>query len=269
MDYLRLTSKENNTIKLCRSLQQRKHREKQHLFLIEGLRNGWEALQSAWPLQYLLVDEKKAVQPELQRFLSAAEQRVKKIFLVSAPIFAGITDTQESQGILLLAQWRQQDTIAFFKQAAGKDVAILSGLQDPGNLGGILRTAWAAGLGGVILTDHTVDLYNPKVVRAAMGALYHLPVIALANEQVYSELKQRAYQILVADAGGKPVQHCLTEDTQAIAWVLGNEGNGPSDFWRQQRDETVSIPMAAEVESLNVGVAAGILFYAKLWQKKS
>ena len=137
---------------------------------------------------------------------------------------------------------------------------MLDGLQDPGNVGTILRTAWAAGLGGVLLVNECADIFSPKVVRAAMGAVYHLPALALSNDEAWALLQQLNCQLVCADAAGRDFRLCQWD--ASVAWLLGREATGPSAFWRGRAEQLVAIPMQAGVDSLNVAVAAGILFFS-------
>ncbi|MDD4571745.1 MAG: RNA methyltransferase [Clostridia bacterium] len=256
-----ITSRDNKFVKEIRSLQNKKSRDETGLFIIEGMRNAKEVLGTDTKIAYCLYTEKLAG----DKLVKALMQQQIPCYDVKDSIFHSLSATRESQGIILAAKKNNWEIKQFFVESAGKNLAILDHIQDPGNLGTILRSAWAAGLGGIIVLANGVDIYNPKVVRAAMGALYHLPVTMITAEEAYFQLKQHDYEILVADANGEDYHEfkCAAK----VAWLLGSEANGPEAFWRNKADFTLSIPMAKGVDSLNVAVAASILFFADIGEK--
>lgn len=256
-----IASKDNQHIKLVRSLDKKKARTKAGLFVVEGVRNCYEALTSAAHISFLLVKESKYNNPEITKLTALAAEKAITVLAAEDRVFDSAGNTEESQGVIAVAEMFEISEEEFRQRIAGRHIAVLDGLQDPGNAGTILRTAWAAGLGGVVLVDNSADLYNPKVVRSAMGAVYHVPFIRLDNAAAVKLLGDAGCVLAVADAAGEDFR-AFSADGKPIAWLLGSEGGGVSDFWRQQAAATVSIPMAPDVESLNVAVAAGILFFS-------
>lgn len=258
-----IVSKENRHIKLVRGLDRKKNRTKEGLFVAEGVRNCYEALTSAAHISFLLVKESKYDNPEIAKLTALAENNRIPVLAAADNVFDSASATEESQGIIAVAEIRQISADEFLQQIHGKPVAVLDGLQDPGNAGTILRTAWAAGLGGVVLVNNSADLYNPKAVRSAMGAVYHLPFIRLDNAAALELLAESGCVLAAADASGEDFRE-FSAGGKPIAWLLGSEGSGVSEFWREQAAATVSIPMAQGVESLNVAVAAGVLFFSQV-----
>ena len=256
-----ITSKDNKYIKLVRSLDKKKSRLKEGLFMIEGVRNCYEALTSDANISFLLVKESKCENPEIAKLIEMAEDKNIRVIPVEDRIFATAGNTEESQGIIVVAEIKDYSVEEFLVKVGNKKLAVLDGLQDPGNVGTILRTAWAADIGGIILVNNSADLYNPKVVRSTMGAIYNVPFIRLENQAAIELLKKNNYTLAVADAGGEDYRK-FNAVSKKVAWLLGSEGNGVSDFWREKADVTLSIPMAPNVESLNVAIAAGILFFS-------
>lgn len=256
-----ITSKDNKYIKLVRSLDKKKFRIKENLFMVEGVRNCHEALVSDMHISFLLVKESKCDNPEIAKLIEIAKENNYPVMPVDDKVFVSVGNTEESQGIIVVAEILNYSAEEFALEISGKKVAVLDGLQDPGNVGTILRTAWAADIGGIVLVNNAVDLYNPKVVRAAMGAIYHLPFIRMENALALDFLKKHGYILAAADAHGEDYRK-FPAVKKSVAWLLGSEGNGISDFWKANADITVSIPMASYVESLNVAVAAGILFFS-------
>jgi TrmH family RNA methyltransferase len=260
MAELIISSKDNRNVKLVRSLADKKGRRASGLFLTEGVANIREALASDLQAEMLLYADGCQSRPALADLLEQAEAKGAKLLALQSNLLAGLAQTEESQGLLLVLRQPACSTKAFAAAAAGRSVAVLDGLQDPGNVGTILRTAWAAGLGGVLLVNECADIFSPKVVRAAMGAVYHLPALALSNDEAWALLQQLNCQLVCADAAGRDFRLCQWD--ASVAWLLGREATGPSAFWRGRAEQLVAIPMQAGVDSLNVAVAAGILFFS-------
>ncbi len=260
MAELIISSKDNRNVKLLRSLADKKGRRASGLFLAEGVANIREALASDLQAEMLLYADGCQSRPALADLLEQAEAKGAKLLALQPNLLAGLAQTEESQGLLLVLRQPACSTKAFAAAAAGRSVAVLDGLQDPGNVGTILRTAWAAGLGGVLLVNECADIFSPKVVRAAMGAVYHLPALALSNDEAWALLQQLNCQLVCADAAGRDFRLCQWD--ASVAWLLGREATGPSAFWRGRAEQLVAIPMQAGVDSLNVAVAAGILFFS-------
>lgn len=256
-----INSKDNQYIKLARALKSKKQREEHGLFVVEGLNNIREALNSDLTPKFMLCDEAYADEPRVAELSSKALERGCKVMYVTERLLSSVSDTETSQGLLLAVRLPRISSADFAQKAADKHIAVLDGLQDPGNVGTILRTAWAAGLGGVLLVNNSADPFAPKVVRAAMGAVYHLPVLALPNDRAAELLADMDCTLAVADAGGEDFADFCP--TKRIAWLLGREATGPSAFFRELAADVVAIPMAQGVDSLNVAVAAGILFFSQ------
>ncbi len=248
-----ITSRQNQYVKQASALKNKKYRDESGLFLVEGDNNCREALASGLEILYVFASWKSS-----DALLEHAALEKKPIFLVPEHLMEAISDTKTPQGLALVAKqrWQKPETVTRQK----KMVVLLDGIQDPGNVGTILRTAWAAGAGGVLVLPGSVDLYSPKVVRSAMGALYYLPCAKGSHEEAAAALAAHDYAVLLADAGGTPFDKIKT--SRPVAWLLGSEASGPSAFWRQAEHQKVAIPMAQGVDSLNVAVAAGILFFS-------
>ena len=170
MAELIISSKDNRNVKLVRSLADKKGRRSSGLFLAEGVANIREALASDLQAEMLLYADGCQSRPVLADLLEQAEAKGAKLLALQPNLLAGLAQTEESQGLLLVLRQPACSTKAFAAAAAGRSVAVLDGLQDPGNVGTILRTAWAAGLGGVLLVNECADIFSPQVVRAALGA---------------------------------------------------------------------------------------------------
>ena len=246
-----ITSTRNEKILLCHSLHRRKGREETGLFLVEGLRLCEECLKRApETVEFLLYGERLADHPIL---LNAKEKGIP-MFPVSEAAQKKASDSQQSQGILLVAHMPHR---ADRQSQLGGDVLALSGIADPGNMGAILRSAWAFGIRDVLMDDGCVDAYNPKVVRSGMGAHFSIQLHQVENLLVALQgLQKQAYTIIGGDMDGTP-GGSSTQEKRCI--VIGGEAEGLSPEIKLCCDRLYSIPMVGGADSLNAAVAAGIL----------
>ena len=240
-------------------LKRRKAREAEGKFLIEGIRLSEEALRSDAPVEQMVFCREILKENErMMRLFRDASERDILVQQTDHRAMRGMCETQTPQGVLGIVQVPKRDR----DQAvlAKAPLLLLDRLRDPGNLGLILRTAEAAGAGALLLTPGSVEPYNPKAVRASMGSIFRLPIFP--NERpipLLTALRARGIRVLSAHTEGTPFHRVKPRDRFAL--VLGNEAFGVDPALIPFIDETVSIPMAAPVESLNVAVAAGILLY--------
>lgn len=250
----RITSRENQIYRQCRRLQRKKYRDASGLFLIEGKKLVREAQQEN-RVQLVVFDE--ACDPGERK--PSSVDRCQMVCMTHA-LFSTICDTKTSQGVLAVAsrpEWRRQDWLG----VPGSNLVILDRLQDPGNVGTILRTAEAAGYTAVCAMRGTADFFEPKTVRAAAGSLLRIPAIALGTAPQAVELLETAGKTIVVTDLRADCDYDDAALQQNIALVIGNEGRGVSDWWRRHAHIKVKIPMRGKVESLNAAVAAGLLMY--------
>ena len=247
-----IRSKDNKIWKRCEQLTMRKYRDRSGLYLIEGENLLDEAIRNHVRIETVLVREdcQKALPPE------AAD----KVFLLDARLFDKLAQTVTSQGILAVvakAEVRKEDFIGL----PGSNFIVLDRLQDPGNIGTILRTADAAGYRLAILMKGTADVYAPKVVRAATGSLFRMPVVSMASTEELVEFTRAAGKKLTATC--LDAQRCYYDEdlTHDIALVIGNEGSGVAPALIESSELRIKIPMQGNIESLNAAVAAGVLMY--------
>ncbi|MDD4752109.1 MAG: 23S rRNA (guanosine(2251)-2'-O)-methyltransferase RlmB [Desulfitobacteriaceae bacterium] len=262
-----IVSRQNQYYKMAKSLHLRKHRGKYGLFLIEGVRAVEEAVTGSFKIRFILYSEKLLQHERGRRLLDWIDDAGVSAWQVDDKLFDDVVETENSQGIIAVAETMtlQLEDLKIQKDSV---ILVLDGVQDPGNLGTMLRTACAAGAGAAVLMKGTTDIYNSKAVRASMGGLFHLPVVNVADTSaVCAFLKAKGFRILVADLGGEKLYYntCLNGP---VAWVLGNEAQGPDRLWLDNADEIVKIPLLGQAESLNVAVAAGILLYETIRQRK-
>lgn len=260
-----IESLQNEQVKYVVSLQRRKTREEAGAFVVEGWRFVEEAVRRNAPIKkvfFCLECESLEWQPLLKRL---HEQNIP-FEEVDERVIRKMSATEEPQGILAVVSktnYSWPDVHIDRKTV----LLILDGIQDPGNLGTILRTALASGVRYVCLTPGTVDLYNPKVLRSTMGALFSLVLLpGQQPDDILSFCRERGLSVLLGDIQGSLVYRTILSDGP-IALVVGNEGKGPSSSFRSADVQRVTLPMAQDVESLNVAIATGILLYEIVRQR--
>jgi TrmH family RNA methyltransferase len=243
---------------LARDLRRRKARERQGLFVVEGIRGVEELLRTAIPVKGVLSSERLLTTPRGVALAAAVADRGIPAESVGEKDFATAADTDTPQGILAVAevpQIRLEDLPA----AETLRLLILDGVQDPGNAGTIVRTAAALGATATLALPGTVDLWNSKVVRSGMGAHFHHPCLVGTWEELAEFRERRGLQLWAADVSGESIRS--TAPPARLGLIVGNEGSGLSSEARTRADRLVALPIASTVESLNVAVAAGILLY--------
>lgn len=245
---------------LARDLQRRKARERQQRFVAEGVRTVETLLAS--PLEVTGVLATAALRTEARgaALLEMAEARRIPVVEVSDAELASAADTDTPQGVLAVACIPEATLVA---PSGPVRYLLLDALQDPGNVGTVVRTAAALGVTATISLPGTVDFWNAKVVRSSMGALFHHPVHALAWEEAARFLAEQHVALWAADMDGEPLSEIAPAAVPPrLALVVSNEGAGVSAHVAAAVDRTLSIPMAPQVESLNVAVASAIMLYA-------
>lgn len=263
-----ITSKSNPKIKEIRSLKHAKHRHARGEYFIEGVRLLEEALRQALPVRKVVYSPKLEEAQRGAALLSSARKKISPAewLYVSEEVMGSISDTQNHQGILAILGKREYSWEELGKREGM--VLLLSGLQDPGNLGTIFRVAEAGGGAGLILTKGSIDPYSPKVVRASMGSIFRLPL--LVNQDPHDSLKvlrSKGYKIwATAGYGGTSVWEA--DLTRPSAVIFGQEGAGIPEDLMEEADGLLTIPMTPLAESLNVAMAAGLVIYERFRQRK-
>jgi TrmH family RNA methyltransferase len=243
---------------LARDLRRRKARERQGLFAAEGVRAVEELGRSPLAIRGVLVAPQLIDAPRGSALLALLRERSVPITEVSALDFASAAETESPQGVLAVAEIpeRSLDTLMLATRAR---LVLLDAVQDPGNVGTIVRTAAALGAAAVLALPGTVDLWNAKVVRSAMGAGFHVPAFSCTWDDLDTFRRRQPITLWGADAGGTALE--ILEAPARLALVVGNEGAGLSPESLARVDSLVSLPIDSAVESLNVAVATGILLY--------
>lgn len=256
MEYI--TSKENQTLKRAQALLYKKYRLKESLYLIEGYRHVIDMLPYG-VLQVLLFKETIVGRNEMQQLMQDAEAMGIRTYSVSDKLFDNLAETVNGQGVIGIGA-KQNHSLTMWRPQ-GDLYLLLDNVQDPGNMGTIIRTAVAAGVGGIFLTKGCVDPYNGKTVRSAVSALVKVPIYeGLTDEQVVALLKTKGLHTYVT-----ALEHA--KDYGVIVYkkpsllVVGNEGQGVSPAVMQACQTRITIPLYGDMESLNLSVATGICLY--------
>ena len=261
-----IESLQNEQVKYVVSLQRRKAREEAQLFVVEGYRFVRDALLRNAPIKKVFVCLERESQ-EWPSMLESLHERRIPFEEVTELVLRKMSATEEPQGILALVR-QTNYSWSDLTMDSHSVLLILDGIQDPGNLGTILRTALASGVHYVCLTPGTVDIYNPKVLRSTMGALFSLILLpSQPPEQILGFCKEQGLSIFMGDIQGNSIYQTGLP-LGPLALVVGNEGKGPSLPFRSKDVQRVTIPMTEDVESLNVAIATGILLYEIVRQRR-
>lgn len=241
-------------------LKSKKGRTQEGKFLIEGLRLCEEAADSFWSIESVLYTQSFEEKIRGKKLLQKLKKLNFRMIQVKNHDLQKLSDTETAQGIMCVVKTMNRPIEDLWKKNFELMVA-LDGIRDPGNVGALIRTADALGADGVILSDDTVELYNPKVVRSTMGSIFHLPIFdEIDLEKTIPELKKRKFKILGTDVkGGKSLYNL--DYSGKICLLMGNEVEGLNKNLIELSDEIIHIPIYGKAESLNVAVAGGILLY--------
>ncbi|AGE23302.1 RNA methyltransferase [[Bacillus] caldolyticus] len=243
----RIESPKNARVKQWKKLLTKKGRDETGLFLLEGFHLVEEAVKSNAPLVELMVDERTAIPPGWDVSVP--------VVIVTEAVMKAISSTETPQGIAAVCRKLPAELEGV------KTALLIDAVQDPGNLGTMIRTADAAGIDAVILGEGCADVYNPKVVRATQGSLFHLPVVKGDLVQWIARFKEQGIPVY-GTALENAVDYRTVPPSSSFALLVGNEGSGVRREWLEMTTETIYIPIYGQAESLNVAVAAGILLYS-------
>ena len=244
---------------LARDLRRRKAREKHDLFVAEGVRAVEELVRSDLVVRGALVAPQLREAPRGEALIRALQSRNVPLEEVAPLEFASAAETESPQGVIAIGEIPKRGFDSVSADWKGI-ILILDAVQDPGNVGTILRTASALGVAATVAMPGTVDLWNAKVVRSGMGAHFKHPMFSATWNELDSFRKRTDFHVLAADASGTDVASIKPGSRAAL--VVGNEGSGLSPEARSRASHIVSLPIQPNVESLNVAVATGILLYA-------
>lgn len=238
----------------ARRLLSRRERDDQGLFLAEGAQAVREALRRPELVEAVIVDDAE-VHAEL---LAMADEKI--CWRAHPDDMVQLSDTVTPQGVVAICR---QELAHLDEIIAPKLVVVCAQVRDPGNAGTVIRCADAFGADAVVFTKGSVEVFNPKTVRATVGSLFHLPIIVgveIADAVAY--LHQQGMQVLAADGGGAHLDELAEELSRPTAWIMGNEAWGLPERERSLADKVVGVPMWGQAESLNLSTAAAVCLYA-------
>lgn len=257
-----ITSKDNENIKYLKKLKEKKYRDQENCYIIEGIKLIKEAIQENARIKLIVVcddcTQGNIIDSELKYEIAKYD-----CIYVTEKIFTKLTDVVNPQGILAVIEKRKTN-----KQIEYNDdlFLILDNIQDPGNMGTILRTADSIDLKQIIVSKNTVDAYSPKVVRSTMGAIFRINIIESDDlEKTIKEMKKHKIKIMATSLQTEKTMYEVSYNKSAI--IIGNEANGVSREILELADEKIKIPMPGKTESLNASVATAIILYEALRQK--
>jgi len=256
-----ITATSNKRIKWLVTLSEKaKERKKEEVFLVEGIKMFEEADEAYIREVYVSESyiEKNGISDKLKR--TGYET-------VSDEVFKKISDTKAPQGILCVMK-QYKYSLEMLMKKENPILVLLEDIQDPGNLGTILRTGEGAGIDGIIMTKDTVDIYNPKTIRATMGSVYRMPFLYVDSlSDVIKKLQGKGISVYAAHLDGKEYYDSFNFN-KGTAFLIGNEGNGLKKETADLADAYLKIPMEGKVESLNAAIAASLLMYETYRQRR-
>ena len=247
-----ITSKDNEIIKNIKKLKEKKYRLDS--YIVEGIKMVKEAINENQEIALIAIRED---------FKIDFDTKNTKIVIISNKIFNDISDVKTPQGILAVIKKNQNNQI----ETNQEYILALDSLQDPGNMGTIIRTADSANINQIIINKTTVDPYSPKVIRSTMGAIYRTNIIEVEDlKATLKEMKLKGFQIITTDLKATQSIYDINYNNKTVV-VIGNEANGVSQEILQTADKKVIIPMLGKTESLNASIAASIMIYEYVRQK--
>jgi TrmH family RNA methyltransferase len=255
-----ITSLQNPLVKKWRRLNQKRHRDREGLFLIEGEKELAAAVASGISLQTLIVCPDLLDNNEPPNIADRTET-------VSKEIFTKLAYRESVGGLLGIATYPDRN-LTSLKLSTTPLVLILVGFEKPGNVGAILRTADGANVDVIFLANSAVDLYNPNIIRASLGAIFTVPIFSITTDQTLTWLKQKNLKTIAATPQAKQV-YTEANYNQATALIIGSEHQGLPQQWLNAAETKIKIPMQGQMDSLNASCSAAILTYEALRQRSS
>ena len=257
-----ITSKDNEIIKSIKKLKEKKYRDEENKYIIEGIKSVGEAIAEKVNISQIVVCEDCINDGTISQELMYEIAKYNCI-CVCEKVFDILTDVSTPQGILAVIEKNKKTQEISYDEDI---ILVLDGIQDPGNLGTILRTADSINLKQIILSDKCADPYNPKVVRSTMGAIFRINIIEVKDIiETLKQIKKNKYKIMATSLEGATSIYDVDYNKKVI--VIGNEANGVSKEVLSIADEKIKIPMLGKTESLNASVATGIVLYEYVRRK--
>ena len=257
-----ISSKDNELIKHIRKLKEKKERDASNEYLVEGIKIVKEAIQENAKIKQIILCDDCEKTESIPKDLMYEIAKHNCIY-VTSKLFKYISEVQEPQGVLAVIEKNNGDKTIDYTQDI---IVALDDVQDPGNLGTILRTVDSVGVNQILVSKGTADSYNPKVVRSTMGAIFRVKIIETSDLiQSIKEMRKHHFKLMVTSLQTDNSIYDIEFNKKII--VIGNESNGVSKEIQDMADEKAKIPMLGKTESLNASVAAGIVMYEYVRQK--
>ena len=257
-----ISSKDNEIVKLVKKLKEKKYRDIENAYVIEGVKLIKEAIEEKAKIKQIIIcddcEKCETISKELMYEIAKNE-----CIYVTNKIFKYLTEVQTPQGILAVVEKNNKEEEIDYSQDI---IVALDDIQDPGNLGTILRTVDSVGIKQIIVSKGTVDAYNPKVVRSTMGAIFRVKICESEDlQKAIKEARKHHFKLVITTPQTEKSIYDINYKKKII--VIGNEANGVSENIKNIADEKVKIPMLGKTESLNASVATGVVLYEYVRQK--
>ena len=252
-----ITSKDNDFIKHVKKLKEKKYRDEYNEFIIEGIKITQEAIEEKAKIKAVIICEDCKNQSAIPNELLYEVAKMNCIY-VSEKVFMSISDVTNPQGIMAIIEKENEENLKI--DFSNDKILILDNIQDPGNMGTIIRTCDSLNMKQIIVSKGSSDIYNPKVVRATMGAIFRIKIIESDDlVKTIKELKKHKFKVYATDLKTKNTIYNV--DYKKSAVIIGNEANGVSQEVLDESSYRIKIPMLGKTESLNAGVATSIVLY--------
>ena len=261
-----ISSKDNEIVKSVKKLKEKKYRDLENAYIVEGIKMVKEAILEKASIRQIIICDDCEKSDNIPKELMYEIAKYDCLY-VTSKIFKYISEVQTPQGVLAVVEKNNNGTNGETDINYEEDIIVaLDDIQDPGNLGTILRTVDSVGLTQILVSKGTADCYNPKVVRSSMGAIYRVKVIECEDLlETLKEVKKNKFKVLVTSLGDSKNIYEMKYNKKVL--VIGNEANGVEERIMNIADEKIKIPMLGRTESLNAAVATGIILYEYVRQK--
>ncbi len=268
MQFEKITSKQNDRIKKVIKLHDKKDREKLQLFIVEGLREIQNALNAGIIFEEIFFCRELNNSPELEACIQKFSSEKCIIKETSRDVFEKMSVREGPDGILGIAQI-QRKSLSDIHLPSNPLILVAEGIEKPGNLGALIRTAEAAGVHLLLVADNSVDIFSPHVIRTSQGLVFKLPIVVSSNQNILDFLSQKNIPILLTTPHTR-TSYWEQDMTQPTAILVGSEKDGVSEFWlttAKSYTQAVTIPMPGTADSLNVNAAATIVLFEAAKQR--
>ncbi|AFS77928.1 tRNA/rRNA methyltransferase SpoU [Gottschalkia acidurici 9a] len=261
-----ITSSSNSIVKQIKLLHKKRERWNKKSFFIEGIRAVEQSILAKAEIEYIVYSEKLFTNNGGKDLLEEVKKRNYKTYHISDKLFKDIGDTEQPQGILAVVRFKEYE-LEDILLSESNFLIVLDRVQDPGNMGTIIRTADAFGANGIIVTSGCVDIYNPKTIRSTMGSIFQIPIVHFDDiKECIMNLKKNNIEIIATSLDTNKYSYDVDLKSDC-ALVIGNEASGISKDVLDNSDYLIKIPMTGEAESLNAAVASGVVMYEVLRQR--